>query len=308
VSVATKAGRKAFTLIELLVVIAIIAILIGLLLPAVQKVRENASRVSCCNNLKQIGLALHQYHDTYGYLPAGYTASGPYVNGATDTDPGWAWGTYIVPYIEQGPLYKQFDLTQPVVNSPASSTVVTTFICPSDTVQLAPFAVTNSVWDTVWMAPPSSYGATCGSSVSTTAATGNGTFYRNSAVRLIDILDGTSNTIFISERCFVNVMGTWVGAISGGYCNTGVLNPDAVVGKLGQGAADLVLLHNTTINNPTGRNLDDSSSRHIGGANVLFGDGSIHFIRTIVSGTPDSTALQTMGTISGGEFSPELWD
>src|SRR5271154_7101329 len=99
-----RTSRPAFTLIELLVVIAIIAILIGLLLPAVQKVREAAARIKCVNNLKQIGLAMHSYHDAQNGLPPGYTASGAYFDGATDTAPGWSWAAYILPYVEQGNL------------------------------------------------------------------------------------------------------------------------------------------------------------------------------------------------------------
>src|SRR3984957_8223527 len=96
---------QGFTLIELLVVIAVIAILIGLLLPAVQKVRSAATRAQGQNNLKQIGLAIHSYENAKRVLPPGYTATGAYVDGATDTAPGWAWGAYLLPYLEQANLY-----------------------------------------------------------------------------------------------------------------------------------------------------------------------------------------------------------
>jgi prepilin-type N-terminal cleavage/methylation domain-containing protein len=293
--------RCAFTLIELLVVIAIIAILIGLLLPAVQKVRESASRMKCQNNLKQLGVAFHNYHDTNGALPPGYSASGPYVNGATDTAPGWAWGAYILPFLEQQNLYNQYNLTLPVQSSPAIQNLVSTFLCPSDITPSTAFAVTNSSWNPICSVAPSSYAACCGGGVSTTAATGNGAFYRNSHTRLTDIADGTSNTIFIEERAFANVQGTWVGAISEGYCNQGLYNQDLVPGKLGQGAGDLVLIHASTNNSPTGRNLDDASSKHFVGSNFLYGDGSVHFIHNIASGSTDSTTLEAMGTIAGGE-------
>ena len=282
-------------------VIAIIAVLIGLLLPAVQKVREAAARLSCENNLKQIGLALQNYHDANLCLPTGYKASGTYVNGGTDTSPGWGWGTYILPSLEQQNLFSQLNLSTPIQNVPASAAVVKTFLCPSDIVAPSVFAVTDSGWNTVCLAGPSSYAACCGSGVSTTAATGNGAFYRNSAVRLIDITDGTSNTILIEERAFANVKGTWLGAISGGYCNQGQYNPYGVPGKLGQGAGDLVLVHAGTVNNPSGRNLDDSTSLHPGGANFLLADGSVHFIHSIASGSPNQIAFQALGTIAGGE-------
>lgn len=300
--------RPAYTLIELLVVIAIIAILVGLLLPAVQKVREAAARMSCSNNLKQLGLALHAYHDANLSLPPGYSAAAPYVNGATDTAPGWAWGTYILPFMEQGNLKNQFNMSLPVQNSePAIQTMVKTFLCPSDVVPPSAFTVTDSSWNPVCQVAPSSYAACCGGGVSTTAASGNGCFFRNSSIRLTDISDGTSNTIFLEERAFANVEGTWVGAISGGYCNQGQLNAAAVPGKLGQGAADLVLIHASTNNSPTGRNLDDASSRHLVGSNFLLADGSVHFIHTIASGTPDSAVLEAMGTINGGEVFTAPW-
>src|SRR5271166_4097594 len=100
-----NAERKAFTLIELLVVIAIISLLFGLLLPAVQKIRESAARTQCMNNLKQMGLALHNYHDANQSLPPGYFSTMPYVDGATDTAPGWGWAAFLLPYLEQGNVY-----------------------------------------------------------------------------------------------------------------------------------------------------------------------------------------------------------
>src|SRR2546423_10935519 len=127
--------RRAFTLIELLVVIAIIAILMALLVPAVQKVREAAARTQCRNNLKQIGLALHGYHDRNKAFPPGYvSAVGP--NGPDDDrGPGWGWAAHILPDIEQAPLFRQIrfdkDIGDPL-NTQARMTVLPIFVCPSD--------------------------------------------------------------------------------------------------------------------------------------------------------------------------------
>src|SRR5262249_31272879 len=125
---AMSRGRQGFTLIELLVVIAIIAILIGLLLPAIQKVREAANRAQCQNNLKQIGEACHNYHRNRKAFPPGYYATAAY----PDTTPGWGWAAFLLPYVEQGPLAAQIDFNQPVEKSAAIQTVLQLYLCPSD--------------------------------------------------------------------------------------------------------------------------------------------------------------------------------
>src|SRR5207248_2892785 len=138
-----KPHRYAFTLIELLVVIAIIGILIGLLLPAVQKVREAASRAKCANNLKQIGLALHNYEGLYKVFPPAYVTANPRLDGSAygvpygdeyrNGPPGWAWGTFLLPFLEQENLYRGFNLDEPCwspVNAALVATKLSLFLCP----------------------------------------------------------------------------------------------------------------------------------------------------------------------------------
>jgi prepilin-type N-terminal cleavage/methylation domain-containing protein/prepilin-type processing-associated H-X9-DG protein len=296
-----RRSRHAFTLIELLVVIAIIAILLGLLLPAVQKVREAAARLQCQNNLKQIGLACHDYHDSNQCLPPGYVAAVPYVDGATDTAPGWGWAAYILPYVEQDNLYRQLNFSQPVQNSPGIQTVVKTYLCASDQPPPAAFAVSDAFGAPLAAAAPSSYAATVGQDASDVAdPTGDGIFYRNSRTRLTDITDGTSQTVMVGDRAWSQTQGIWAGAVPGGVTRPGPRN----VWKTATAPAPcLVLAHNNWVNITTDADggLDDFSSSHPGGVNLLFADGSVHFVRSITGDGPGRRAFWALGTRAGGE-------
>jgi prepilin-type N-terminal cleavage/methylation domain-containing protein/prepilin-type processing-associated H-X9-DG protein len=305
-----RSGRGAFTLIELLVVIGIIGILIGLLLPAVQKVREAAARAQCQNNLKQIGLACHSYHGVYKHLPPGYVAAGPYSDGATDTAPGWGWATYLLPYLEQGNLAKRLNLGQPVQASSAIETLLPVYLCPADLYPEEAFPVSDAFGNTLAATAPASYAACVGGDESDTfGPTGLGVFYRNSRTRLTDITDGTSSTILVGERAWANVNGTWAGAIAGGVCRRGRQNPCPGTGAAFYPAATLALAH-AHLNNATwdtDAGLDDFSSLHFGGSNILFGDGHVSFLLSIPGDVPgggftaDSLAFQALGTRANGE-------
>jgi prepilin-type processing-associated H-X9-DG protein len=285
-----------------LVVIAIIGVLMSLLLPAVQKVREAAARIQCQNNLKQIGLACHNYHDANQCLPPGYLATASYSDGATDTAPGWGWGAYLLPYLEQEPLYRQLNFNQPVQNAPAIQTVVKVYLCPTDTPPSSAFAVTGPTGSLVALAAPSSYAATCGPDASDVAdPTGLGVFYRNSRTRLTDITDGTSQTVMMGDRAWADSQGIWAGAPSGAVVRPGPRNSwQTVTGP----AACLVLVHNNWINIKTDADggLDDFSSYHTGGVNLLFADGSVHFVHSITTDGLERRAFWAMGTRAGGDM------
>jgi prepilin-type N-terminal cleavage/methylation domain-containing protein/prepilin-type processing-associated H-X9-DG protein len=294
--------RRAFTLIELLVVIAIIGILIALLLPAVQKVREAANRIKCQNNLKQIGIACHAYHDALGSLPPGYLATANY----PDTTPGWGWGTFLLPYVEQDNLFRQVSLTQVLQDSSVPQTIIKLYLCPSDEPPPDAFTLTDATMATVCVAAPCSYAATVGSDASEVFdPTGNGVFYRNSRTRFADIIDGLSMTAFLGDRAWSQVMGIWAGAPNNAVTRAGPRNPWPNATAT---APCLVLSHNNWINILTDSDggLDDFSSNHPGGANILFGDGSVHFIHTIVGEGQDHTDWMALGTRSGGEVIANL--
>jgi prepilin-type N-terminal cleavage/methylation domain-containing protein/prepilin-type processing-associated H-X9-DG protein len=290
-------SRKAFTLIELLVVVAIISILLGLLLPAVQKVREAANRMKCQNNLKQMGLACHQYHDTHKSFPPGYVASVSY----PDTTPGWGWAAFLLPYLEQENLYRQIDFRQPVEKSTAVRTVLPIFLCPSDSPPPDEFPLTDATFTQLCTSAASSYAATVGQDASEVdGPTGDGVFYRNSKTRIADIPDGTSQTVLLGDRAWSQTNGIWAGAPNGAICRPGQANvwPNAT-----GSAQALILVHNNWINITTDADggLDDFSSNHPGGVNLLFADGSVHFLHSITSDGTERRAFWALGTRACGE-------
>jgi prepilin-type N-terminal cleavage/methylation domain-containing protein len=213
-----RRSRAGFTLIELLVVLAIIAVLIGLLLPAVQKIREAAARLSCQNNLHQIGLALHSHHDAYGSFPSGYLCQ-PQAN-PNHTAPGWGWAALLLPHLEQDNLYRQINLALPVEGPShlaVRTAIVKVFVCPSDRVT-GVFTVYGDTNAPLANAATNSYSACHGTGpdIEEELDDFNGTFSRNSRVRVTDITDGSSNTIAIGERGSFFTRTPWAGAVNYG--------------------------------------------------------------------------------------------
>jgi prepilin-type N-terminal cleavage/methylation domain-containing protein/prepilin-type processing-associated H-X9-DG protein len=293
-------GHPAFTLVELLVVIAIIAILIGLLLPAVQKVREAASRAKCQNNLKQIGLALHNHHDTRGSFPAGYLWTPVTPDDPEQTAPGWGWAAQLLPYIEQDNLYKQINLSLPVEH-PGHVAVRTQglslYTCPSDP-KTGLFTVSSASNAPLADAATNSYAACygAGGEIGEEPGTGNGLFFRNSRVRFGDVTDGSSNTIAIGERAAIFTQTPWAGCVSEG---TTRVTPGAPTFSAAVEEAPTQVLAHTgshTLNDPWA-DPDDFFTPHTGVAQFLFGDGSVRPVRIGIS----LKTLQALSTRAGGE-------
>jgi len=261
--------RRGFTLIELLVVIAIIGILVGLLLPAVQAAREAARRMQCSNNLRQLGVAMHNYHDSMGSFPPGFMA----VNHLGQVKGGWGWTVFLMPFIEQSPLRDQlspprYKLSQ-VVEDPVLLAMlqmqISLFRCPSSTMaKLREFHGPGSQ-----MVATGNY--TCCRGFYNLRGPmhlkrdNNGIFYARSATRIAGITDGTSNTIALGERTVfpanANDPKKWPS-----WCGPGGLG----IGSTVSSSVSYPLNHPTTIHG--------FSSQHPGGANFCFADGSVHFI------------------------------
>jgi prepilin-type N-terminal cleavage/methylation domain-containing protein/prepilin-type processing-associated H-X9-DG protein len=281
--------RPGFTLIELLVVIAIIAVLIGLLLPAVQKVREAANRSKCTNNLKQIGLALHNYHGTVGKFPVGWKI--------VNNQPCWGWSVFLMPYLEQSSLYTRLNpdgrtLQDVFTNDlPALQTPVPTFLCPSDDGPPAypqndnrPFRRAIS-GQTISIAL-SNYPGNGGNNGDTGLFAGSNL----PAVTMLDIADGTSNTIAVGERKSGD--GAWA-ALWAGLSLTNGEDGNAVGQPALRGYTYYRMPDGVTNTNNVILPEDAFSSRHSNGANFVLCDGSVRFIPYSISWTDANISDKT---------------
>ena len=293
--------RRAFTLIELLVVIAIIGVLIALLLPAIQKVRDAANRAGCLNNLKQIGLALHHYHDAQGSFPPAYVRifEGPQPD--QTTAPGWGWASFLLPFLEQEPLARQIDRTVRVEDSRYDRlriTLLRVFVCPSDR-STGVFMVQTLFDDDLALAATNSYAASYGTGgeIGEQPFSGNGAMCANSQVAIKDITDGTSSTLAVGERAALFVRTPWAGALSNGSVRT---TPGAPVYHTALEEAPVQVMAGPT----NGITLNDPNSTpycffgpHPNQVLFTFADGSARPLRT---STPFAV-LEALATRAGGE-------
>ncbi|EAQ77342.1 DUF1559 family PulG-like putative transporter [Blastopirellula marina] len=310
-----KSARRGFTLVELLVVIAIIGVLIGLLLPAVQQAREAARRMHCQNNLKQIGLALHNYHDTYQSLSAGNQGL-PKESANTYSGHGWTWHANILTFLEQGNLFDAIQGSDGFGNESGSQgagkplivrdTVVSVFWCPSQE------DVTNGEAKNGYQ--PSNYNGNMGTrigngndncectGVSNLAEmrseawgcmNGNGIFYVDSKTRFADVRDGLSNTIFVSE--VVDTGGQIMGHYGVGSDRRAIFSTGADGNPPFEMTEYLIAAEG---NDPINGGAEEAAgSWHAGGANFVMGDGSVRFL----SENMDMPTYQGLSTRSEGE-------
>lgn len=291
-------GPSGFTLIELLVVITIIAILIALLLPAVQSIREAGRLTQCRNNLKQTGLAFHSYHSALKVFPSAYVsdAAAPGHDATTfDGPPGWAWGALLLPFAEQQSLSDRIDWKKPcwdVANAAPVATPIPMYLCPAGGKEEAfrvaggnrplfgrAHYVANAGQDEPW-----------GYLQADVSGKADGPLYRNSRTRAGDVRDGLSMTVFLGEHHPIISDKTWVGVVPGtDVCPT---NPDRYPGTTCDRAATLVQCHAGPAvgeidvihapNAPT-CHVCQMYAQHADGCNVMMGDGSVRYISQFIN-------------------------
>jgi prepilin-type processing-associated H-X9-DG protein len=289
-------------LIELLVVIAIIGVLVGLLLPAVQAAREAARRAQCVNNLKQIGLALHTYEQTFQTLPSGYVST--FDSTGTDLGPGWGWAAMALSQLEQASLFASVNFSVGVEgppNSTARLVIVNGFLCPSDRVESSWKAVsrdpaTGVALQIICTVAPSNYVGMSG--YSEPGPEGEGLFFRNSSIAFRDITDGLSQTIAVGERSHLLGVATWSGSVTGAYLydDDGDLIGSADV-ETGPG---MVLGHSGEGIGPGSNKSEPNQfySLHSGrGVNFLFADGHVEYLKA----TMNYKTYVALSTRSGNE-------
>ncbi len=304
--------RRGFTLIELLVVIAIIAVLIALLLPAVQQAREAARRTQCRNNLKQIGLALHNYAETFQYFcPGGVSLSGPPTANWCVGSPSYKgrapWTVMILPYIDQTTVYNRFNFSEDftvladaavyqgsATNNAAYKIPMPVYWCPSDpnansTTNIGNYRGVQGGGDGLHDCNP---------------ATGikfytNGTLYINSKIAFRDLTDGASNVLLAGESFYNTTLAdTTIAQRAQGWASAASTRTD---GALPPTLASAWKGINSFPYNPASTSYlyymaDYFSSRHVGGAQFLMADGSVHFL----SQNMNSTTFQTLGIRNDG--------
>jgi prepilin-type N-terminal cleavage/methylation domain-containing protein len=317
-------GRRAFTLVELLVVIAIVGILAALIGPAIQAARESARKTGCCNNLKQLGTALHTYHDTHGRLPSGYIYDDDQAGGGgggggvvppspvlrfdapppvlvlQPNGPGWGWAALMLPFVEQRGLSDRIEFGLPVEstqNADIPPIPLWHLNCPSDT-GTGEFTILDELDAPIATSATNSYAACFGSYglMNTDPDHGNGLFQRNSRIRNADIRDGLTHTMAIGERCALFAKSPWAGVMTGGTVRT---TPGApVYTAIVELAPAMVLarIGNRSLNSPYSEPYDFFSP-HGGIVFFVFADGSVR-------GLTDSTnreVLHALATRANGE-------